>query len=231
MTTVKVSELIKHPNLLNQDTTDILKRLLNQYPYYQTARLLLLQNMFKVKDPLFQKELRRSAVLINDRKVLFNMIEGVKYQISPQETPQASPRTSDDKDRTLSLIESFLETMPAETDTTVSKNPVPVDATTDYMAYLMQDKETVKPKTSSGRHSKRIILEESEELSMPEEDNARQEDFFTESLAQIYIKQKKYERALEIIRTLSADNPKKNSYFADQIRFLELLIDINNKNK
>jgi thioredoxin-like negative regulator of GroEL len=66
---------------------------------------------------------------------------------------------------------------------------------------------------------------------MPEEDNARQEDFFTESLAQIYIKQKKYERALEIIRTLSADNPKKNSYFADQIRFLELLIDINNKNK
>ena len=77
MTTVKVSELIKHPNLLNEDTIDILKRLLNQYPYYQTARLLLLQNMFKVKDPLFQKELRRSAVLINDRKVLFNMIEGV----------------------------------------------------------------------------------------------------------------------------------------------------------
>ena len=54
--------------------------------------------------------------------------------------------------------------------------------------------------------------------------------YFTETLAKIYIRQGKYEKALEIIRRLNLNFPKKNVYFADQIRFLEKLI-INNKNK
>lgn len=55
------------------------------------------------------------------------------------------------------------------------------------------------------------------------------EPLFTESLAKIYIRQRRYAKALEIIRKLSLNNPEKNVYFADQIRFLEKLI-INIKN-
>jgi hypothetical protein len=56
--------------------------------------------------------------------------------------------------------------------------------------------------------------------------------FFTETLARIYIRQKKYDRALEIIRSLYLNYPEKNIYFADQIRFLERLVKNNNlKNK
>jgi hypothetical protein len=51
---------------------------------------------------------------------------------------------------------------------------------------------------------------------------------FTETLAKIYIKQKRYDRSLEIIKSLSLKYPEKNVYFADQIRFLEKLI-INTK--
>ena len=43
-----------------------------------------------------------------------------------------------------------------------------------------------------------------------------------------YVKQKRYDRALQIIKSLSLNYPEKNIYFADQIRFLEKLI-INNK--
>ncbi|MEG1573936.1 MAG: hypothetical protein RR293_07115 [Bacteroidales bacterium] len=50
------------------------------------------------------------------------------------------------------------------------------------------------------------------------------ETFFTESLAKIYIRQRKYRRALEIIKNLSLKYPEKNIYFADQMRFLEKLI-------
>ena len=73
-----------------------------------------------------------------------------------------------------------------------------------------------------------------EETAQPDEniDNLEEEEycrpieesFFTESLAHIYIKQRKYERALEIIKGISLKNPEKNIYFADQIRFLEKLI-------
>ena len=46
----------------------------------------------------------------------------------------------------------------------------------------------------------------------------------TEAMARIYIKQGKYDKAIEIIRRISLKYPKKNRYFADQIRFLEKLI-------
>ena len=52
----------------------------------------------------------------------------------------------------------------------------------------------------------------------------KDEMFLTESLAKIYIKQKKYGKALEIIKKLSLKYPEKNVYFADQIRFLEIII-------
>lgn len=45
-----------------------------------------------------------------------------------------------------------------------------------------------------------------------------------ESLAKIFIKQRRYERALEIISKLSLNNPEKSVYFADQIRFLQKLV-------
>ena len=57
-----------------------------------------------------------------------------------------------------------------------------------------------------------------------------EEDYFTETLAKIYIQQGRYEKAIEIIRKLHLVYPKKNRYFADQIRFLQKL-EINNKNK
>ena len=56
------------------------------------------------------------------------------------------------------------------------------------------------------------------------------DSYFTETLAKIYIKQHRYEKALEIIKKLSLNYPKKNAYFADQIRILEELI-INAKSK
>lgn len=48
----------------------------------------------------------------------------------------------------------------------------------------------------------------------------------SESLAKIYIKQRKYDKALEIIKNISLNFPEKSIYFADQIRFLKKLIAI-----
>lgn len=52
----------------------------------------------------------------------------------------------------------------------------------------------------------------------------------SESLAKIYIRKHRYEKALEIIQSLSLNFPEKSIYFADQIRFLKKLI-LNEKYK
>ena len=63
-----------------------------------------------------------------------------------------------------------------------------------------------------------------------ESDTEEGEDYFTETLAKIYVKQQRYDKALEIIKKLNLKYPKKNTYFADQIRFLEkLIINANSK--
>ncbi len=71
---------------------------------------------------------------------------------------------------------------------------------------------------------------EVETVADGQEDELDEDVFFTETLAKIYIKQKKYEKAYKIIKHLSLNYPKKNIYFADQLSFLEKLI-INTKFK
>ena len=83
----------------------------------------------------------------------------------------------------------------------------------------------------------KIVLSETPQFTpeveneQKEEEKEPEEGFFTETLARIYIKQGRYSKALEIIQRLSLQYPKKNAYFADQIRFLEKLIINSNKNK
>ena len=71
----------------------------------------------------------------------------------------------------------------------------------------------------------KISLQDETEYE-PEEETVEDEgsSYFTETLARIYIKQGRYSKALEIIQRLYLEYPKKNRYFADQIRFLQKLI-------
>lgn len=237
---IKTIDLIRNPELLNSNTVDILLKMQLRYPYYQTLRLLLLENLYKIQSPQFNDELKRSALLLADRSVLFNLIEGKRYEIEPQISDDK--KKEEDGDRTLSLIDNYLGDKPIEKP---GRKISPSDAAQDYASYLMQmeEEENVMPygdekkdevdilSLKDVRKSNRIVLVEKSdgELETPDDDEPSREEFFTETLAQIYIKQHKYERALEIIKALNLNNSKKNGYFADQIRFLEKLISINKK--
>ena len=76
-----IKQLIGHPEKLNKDTLFELRTLTAQHPYYQTARLLMLQNLFLLHDASFDEELRRAAIYITDRTKLFDMVEANHYQI------------------------------------------------------------------------------------------------------------------------------------------------------
>ncbi len=58
----------------------------------------------------------------------------------------------------------------------------------------------------------------------PHNESSDNGGIFTETLARIYIKQGKYERAYQIIDRLHKQHPQKSAYYVDQLRFLEKLI-------
>ena len=76
-----LQNLIQHPEQMDKETLYDLRSLLALYPYFQTARLLLLQNLYLLHDPTFDEELRRAAIYISDRRVIFNLVEAAHYRL------------------------------------------------------------------------------------------------------------------------------------------------------
>ncbi|MFC2759454.1 tetratricopeptide repeat protein [Hallella multisaccharivorax] len=251
-----IAHLIHHPEQLDRDTLYELRGLLALYPYFQSARLLLLQNLFLLHDPTFNEELRQAALYITDRRVIFDLVEAGHYQLpkARKEPKAADTDKLPHEDRTISLIDDFLDSIPEEDRPDKQKRkrkPTPADAAIDYVSYLLEtedeeerNEERRAPQMKgqsliddfiNHENGKIKLKEEPEYKPIIEEDNAETgnhegESYFTETLAKIYIKQGRYEKALEIIQRLNLNYPKKNTYFADQIRFLEKLI-LNDKNK
>ena len=239
--------------MMDRDTLYELRSTLALYPYFQTARLLMLQNLFILHDPSFDEELRKAAIYIADRKVLFKLVEAAHYSIK-RGVKSEQREVRSEENRTVTLIDNFLDTIPVEPAPKEKRRrqPTPADATVDYVAYLMEVDESEEGNTEEegkpimkGQNlidnfiendRGKIVLSDTVEFTpqldtIEVENNGKQgeEGFFTETLARIYIKQGRYSKALEIIQRLSLIYPKKNAYFADQIRFLQKLILNNNK--
>ena len=243
---------------LNNESLHQLEQIVEKYPYFQTVKLMLLKNMQDTKDSIFMSELKKVAITCCDRRKLFYYLNGDRYaRFFPQLDTQKA--TADNRTEVLldSFLESLEKddsndkVQVAKTKNEWENNSI---ISTDYLAYLEQSEQAEKPlddeeKSKPMKHQELVdrFLEKSsndEELfsSKNRERNEKQDmgqsvdslldddSFLTETLAQVYIKQKKYEQALTIIKRLSLNFPKKSIYFADQIRFLEYLI-YNDKNK
>ena len=110
-----VAHYINHPEDMDRETLYDFRSLLALYPYYQTVRLLLLQNLYLLHDPSFNEELRDAALYITDRKVIFNLVESAHYQLPKPEKREAEPQPADKQgDRTISLIDNFLQSIPED---------------------------------------------------------------------------------------------------------------------
>ena len=270
---MNLTQLIAHPETMNRETLYDLRSHIALHPYHQSARLLMLQNLYLLHDPTFDEELRRAAIYIGDRRNIFNLVEAAHYQHKPRKAaPHTQEDTEADENRTISLIDNFLNSIPADEQpqTTTGKprrRPTPADAAVDYVAYLLnaeddqqpQDPDQQAPQMKGQELIDNFIYNEGGTFTLKDEpeytpqtadkpkenktdngeqndenedsDDTNEEEYFTETLAKIYIKQGRYSKALQIIQRLNLIYPNKSRTFASQIRFLEKLILNNNKIK
>ncbi|RRD80319.1 tetratricopeptide repeat protein [Alloprevotella sp. OH1205_COT-284] len=142
---MEIAHLIRHPEELNSDTLYELRRIVATCPYFHAARLLFLKNLFLLHDPTFDQELRRAAIHLPNRRLLFDMVHGDRYTIvaTPQNTAPPPTASAENNDRTATLIDSFLHTSTAPE----GKSPkvVCADPSSDYMTYLFQTRKLTLP--------------------------------------------------------------------------------------
>ncbi len=102
-----------------------------------------------------------------------------------------------------------------------SAQDTPADASPDTTASSVETVSSATPAPS-------CIPTPSDHPTPVTESNA--DTSLSESLAKIYIRRRRYDKAFEIIHNLSLKNPKKSVYFADQLRFLRKLMLISGTN-
>ncbi len=256
---IDIKELIQDTTKLSAETLPELREIVEKYPFYQSARLLLVANLYLLRDAAFGKELRKASVMVPDRTALFNLTEGCNYKIEAQSIASSIIETESDSNRTIDLIDSFLNNRPEDDNEQSADKPSIADLTTDYASFLLtkddikkdEKEEDDAPKLRGAdlidnfieetKGKQRFEMPELEddyfanEASNGEKDftsptlSDEDEEIYTESMVNIYIRQQRYEQALEILRKICLNNPKKSSNFAAQIKLLEIIIAKNNK--
>ena len=201
------------------------------YPYFNIPQLLYLK--FTPGAMPDEKRIQQALIYASPHAHLETIL-GVEGESFADLYPKA-PRT----DSTMQAIDLFLGTYRKEQkrgneeeslDRIISGN---ILAQSDYISNLQKEEQADLAATPVHEHETNpspAVLpdttgrdQENTEQSASSE-SSNDDTFFTESLAKIYIKQRRYEKALQIIKKLSLKYPEKNIYFADQIRFLEKLI-------
>lgn len=235
---------------------DQLREIVERFPYFQSAIFSYIKSVYLFENEKFDKELTRLSIGVSDRRALFYYILSEDYDQFFKRTGKKEIK----EDKTNILLNAFFESRGESVSEEHLEYNLSYSSliSTDYLSYMettselnsLEDKETVhlkhqniidsfifKSETEGGIHIP-MTREDESTNSNPQEDNNTADNvdeldedmFFTETLAKIYVKQKKYEKAYKIIKHLSLNYPKKNIYFADQLIFLEKLI-INSKYK
>jgi len=222
--------------------------ILKEYPYFSLAASRALMS-----DTLGEEQRKRflASVALNapDADTLVTLIDpdGAKFiNFYPEKPRQSTPDTD-------SAINTFLDTYGAGIDPKEEAlleklifNPTP-----DYSMVLAREAETDTAGTDRRQISEQDALLDAfltsqgalspaggDEEPAPAAEAGPQrtehhakpdpEAPLSESLAKIFIKRGRYDKAYEIIHQLSLNFPEKSVYFADQLRFLRKLI-INQK--
>ncbi len=96
---------INNPKELNETSLFDIQQLVDEYPFFQTARLLLLKNLHQLDHIRFEPELKKSAMYVSDRTRLFELIHDLypKADSKPKPSIQEEERPEVGKGKTSSI--------------------------------------------------------------------------------------------------------------------------------
>jgi hypothetical protein len=81
-----------HPGKLDRDSLEMLRCIKDQFPYFTTARLLLIRNLYQLEIEEYQPEIEITAAYVVDRRILYEIIHPLSG--SETEVPEAESAKS-----------------------------------------------------------------------------------------------------------------------------------------
>ncbi len=190
---------LNHPEKLNKDSLTELKEVIENYPTFQAAWILLLKNLKMLNDPDFDNYLERGAIRITDRRKLYHFLH--------QEETATEKLTSELADQD-PLVKEYM----APGFYQLNNRKEDREETLVDLIRSIRKKEAEK------------VLDEAETPAADEPEEKADNSFVTETLAKIYAQQKHYQKAIQAYENLSLKFPEKSTYFAGQIEKIKNLM-------
>ena len=267
--------LINKPHAINGKQTDALEKVLDEFPFFQSARALRLKGLFNQNSFKYNYALKVTAAHTTDRTVLFDFIssdtfvaiqkglydkkvlELLDISVVDCEEIKSKIRLESKNHLEQSILTSIEGASEVEEDTKIAVEKLEIgkplgfsiNEKHSFQEWLQLSRiEPIVRKKENLVSIERLTLEEEKnkknELidkfieSSPKISPIRQEEvsktyaeqsqtnnsyLMTETLARVYLEQKKYQKAIQAYEILILKYPEKSSFFADRISDIEIL--------
>ncbi len=244
----RIQHLINHPFEVQLSDVALLQDEIDKYPYFSTLRSLLLFGLKEFEHESYDVELKKTSIYSPSRVALYHYLQKEKQSpVIEKETetiPEMEITESFDEIEIKKDPVSKIEIESEENETKVRTEIKPIsknqEMTFSQWLSLSKSESAVEEKPSEKDIKFQLIdefIEKSPKISPVKKsseinpvlikNNPSNEysDLMTETLAQIYTEQKKYEKAIRAYKILSLKYPEKRELFSDKIREIESLRD------
>ena len=240
-----INKYLTDPNLVEHTTSDDLRRLIDIYPYCEALYWIYLRSLYIKDDAIFDDELMKYGLHISNRKLFYNYLT---YELTTNSTPNqdsqfpiVNPQLSTpdyfaleqnqaQKQSLQQLAEQLKKArLTRQQQNTENKNTTHLTLNETNKTTNPDNKPQQKPNTSNLPPNPTHTTPKANKTPKIEKDKQTLDSDLSEEKAKKLIKEQKYLEAIEILRAISLNNPKKSANFALQIKFLETIINNHNK--
>lgn len=218
----RIRHLIQNPLEVELSDLAVLQDEMGKYPYFPTLRNLLLFGLNQSGHETFKEELKKTSIYSPSRVALYHYLQKEKQTSTEAETIQETPIVeipiSDEvKPEKEILIEKDTERTFSQW-LSLSKKEIaePLSPTEREIKFKLIDEFIEKsPKISP------VSKTEIQDINSQINNHSEYSDLMTETLAQIYAEQKKFDKAIRAYKILSIKYPDKKDLFLSKIEEIE----------
>ena len=231
MNRTEITKYLTNPELVANASSTELRRLVEIYPYCESLHWIYLRSLYINDDAIFEDELMKYGMHISNRRLFYNYLTFIDT------TNLNSPPVLGGGGYQLSILNSQLSTPDYFS---LEQNPEHKQSLQQLAAQLKAARLARQAPPKAEKNEKPNTSDKSDSPTSPTSpttptnpSNTTNNPHFSEEIseenAKKLIKEQKYSEAIEILRAISLNNPKKSANFALQIKFLETIINNHNK--
>lgn len=258
MNTNDFTYLLNKPQNINEKQTQNLESILQEFPFFQSARALYLKGLFNQESYRYNYELKKTAAHTQDRTILFDFITSDEFTtLQKSNIEEQDEIISNINLNEFEFIEVDTQPIESENSTKIEEEleigkPLQFESREKHsfsewlqltqFAPIDRNEDEINEEIEKEKNKKFDLIDkfiESNPKISPTKENTSAPSniaksteepthLMTETLAKIYLEQKKYQRAIQAYEILILKYPEKSSFFADRIENIKKIQQNNN---